>query len=234
MVRVHPNLRIPLLGAMSVLLAGIGAVPAPAQTVVLDEGTFTIFVSGQEVGTETFTIRRQGSEPEATFLANAVVTMEGVDGSQMRPTLQAGSDRAPIVYENPIEDGDISMVGIRNMGRRFVATISSVAGERERELRAEQGSRLLDRWVAHHHWFLEGTAEGTSIPVLIPRTGEQVTLTVGPVTSEPLQVGGQRVQARRMRLTGDPETRDVWFDEQGRVLQVEVPGRDYRAVRQSL
>lgn len=229
--RIH---RPTLLWAAAGFLAAGTAAPSAAQTVVVDEGTFTLFVSGQEVGSETFTIRRQGSGEDATFLANAVVTMSGAAGSEMRPTLRTGSDRSPVVYENAIEDGDVSMVGIRNMGRRFVATISSTAGQQERELRAQQGSRLLDRWVAHQHWFLEGVTEGQTIPVLVPRTGDQVTLTVVSVATEPLDVGGRRVQARRVRLTGGAEDRDVWFDDQGRVLQVEVPGQEYRAVRRNL
>lgn len=234
MKRASSTLRTSLLAAALGLAAAGGPPAAPAQTVVLDEGTFTVFVSDREVGTETFTIRRQGSGEDATILANAVVTMDGPAGSQMRPTLRTASDRSPAVYENPIEDGDVSMVEILNMGRRFVATISSTAGQQERELRARQGSRLLDRWVAHHHWFLGQMSEGTTIPVLIPRIGEQVTLTVASVGTESLAVDGRRVQARRVHLTGGDETRDVWFDDEGRVLQVEVPAQSYRAVRREL
>lgn len=226
----------PVLALAAALLLPVldGPNPVSAQTVVLDEGTFTIFLSGEEVGTETFTIRRRGSGAEATFLANAVVTLEGADGSQMRPTLQTENDLSPVAYENVIEGGDVSSVSIRNMGRRFVARISSSAGDRERELRAEPSARLLDRGVAHQYWFLAGATEreGVTIPVLLPRTGDQISLRVQSVTTEALDVGGQRVQARHVRLAQGSDTRDVWFDDQGRVLRVEIPGEGFRAVRQ--
>ena len=41
------------------------ATPLAAQTVVLDEGTFRLQVAGKEVGTETFTIRQNGTGDNA-------------------------------------------------------------------------------------------------------------------------------------------------------------------------
>lgn len=234
MWRTRPVPRILPLPAALVLAAGVGFVPAGAQTAVIDEGVFTVYVAGRQVGNEAFTIRRQGSGGGATYLANAVVGIEGAEAFEMRPTLRADSDRTPALYENPIQDGDISRVEVRNMGRRYVAAIRSEAGERVRELRAEQGTRLLDPWVAHHHWFLGEVTEGQSIPVLVPRTGEQVRLTVASVATGPFKLAGRTVEARRVSLVGSGRDRIVWFDEQGRVLQVEVEGEEYRAVRQDL
>jgi hypothetical protein len=55
------------------------------------------------------------------------------------------------------------------------------------------------------------------------------------VGEEEIRVGGILVQnARRFHLAGGEHPRDVWFDDQGRVLRLEVPSLGYVAERESL
>lgn len=225
-----------LLLLPALLLAAAGAGELRGQNVILDEGTFSLYLDGEEAGSETFAIRRQGTGAEASLLANATIVLRTSDGTvRMRPYLKAGPDRAPLLYESALEGTEVSMVMVSSTGRHFVARIRSEAGERERELRARDGSVFLDREVAHHHYFLGGLAErpGARIPTVEPRTGAQSELTVESVTSETIRIGGTSVEARRVDFAGGEAGRVVWFDEQGRVLRVDIPSRGYRAVRQS-
>ena len=204
------------------------------QSILLDEGTFTLFIGGEEVGTETFEIRRRGNGPDATILANGVVTMEGPRGpTQMWPILRASASREPLLYENRLEGGEISQVVVTSRGRHFIAEIRSSEGERERELRAQEGAVILDDGVAHHYFFVATRTEreGATLPIVIPRTGRQLRFEVTSVTVVDFPMGRGQIQARRVRLVSGDDTRDVWFDGQGRVLQVDIPGLDYRAVR---
>lgn len=219
------------LVAGALLLAGTA--PAGAQNVTLDEGTFVVYLDGREAGTETFSIRRMGSGTDAKVLANAVVDL---GTTEMRPVLETGADMAPVLYQNKIAGGEDTEVAVSAAGRRFVARIRSAAGERERELRAQQGAVFLDNNVAHQYYFLSEVVDrqGAVVPVVVPRTGEQVSLTVAEVGTETLSIGGQQVPARRVRLEGGGQEHTVWFDAQGRVLRVLIPATRYRAERQSV
>lgn len=230
-----PSPRHPVVAFMAAL-AFVVPSPAQAQNVVLDEGTFTVFLDGEEAGVETFAIRRLGSGSSASLLANGVVRLERGDAvSEMRPVLKTGTDRTPLQYENMIEGAEVSSVLVSATERHYVATIRSAAGQREKELRARDQAVFLDRFVAHHYYFVGPRAdqEGREFPVVIPRTGEQATMTVTSVTPETFQLSTERLDARRVELRVDGATHTVWFDDQGRVLQVQIPALGYRAVRES-
>lgn len=228
--------RIPPLATGAVLAFTAASAPElSGQSILLDEGTFTLYIGGEEVGTETFEIRRRGNGPDATIFANGVVTMEGPRGpTQMWPILSATANREPLRYENRLEGGEISQLVVTSRGRHFIAEIRSAEGDRERELRAPEGAVILDEWVAHHYFFLATRTEpvGTIVPVVIPRMARQLNFQVTSVDMVEFPMERGQIWSRRVRLVSGDDTRDVWFDGQGRVLQVDIPRLDYRAVRQ--
>jgi len=233
MARVQSLRSTALEAVIFTLLALTDPSVARAQIVVLDEGTFEIFVGGKQVGTEEFTIRREGSGADAVVLANATVSLDGDHRSVMRPLVKAGLDRSPIEFTNTIEGSEVLAVSLNHMGRHFRVLVSSQAGEREREVPARPGTVLLEQDVAHHYWFLAPMAEreGVGLATVVPRTGEQIRLQVASVAADAVIVGGERVEARKVVLTAGSDSRSVWFDGQGRVLRVEIPATGYRAVR---
>ncbi|HZD06304.1 MAG TPA: DUF6134 family protein [Longimicrobiales bacterium] len=236
MIESRPRLRFLALAAASAAAVAAHPGAGAAQSVVLDEGTFTVFLADREAGTESFAIRREGAGADATLVADAVVSLGGAHASEMRSALRTRGDRSLLVYQNEIEGADVTFVSLDASGRHLVARIRSTAGERERELRSREGMVLLDRWVAHQYWFLAARTdrEGMVIPVVDPHTGREIRMEVASVAAETVEVGAQRVQARHVRLVSGSDSRDVWFDGQGRVLRVEVPAQEYRAVRQAL
>jgi hypothetical protein len=108
---------------------------------------------------------------------------------------------------------------------RFSARVRTPGGESAKEYIVSDGAIILDDEVFHQYYFLGMTARTGSVPVVIPRRNEQVTMRVAAGGSESVEVGGTRVTARHLEIK-DPggATRDVWLDSQGRVLKVTING----------
>jgi len=206
------------------LLVGPAARGA-AQTVTVDEGEFRLLEQGREVGTETFTIRQNGTGPTAVIIASARVTP--VTGSGVDARVQvAGGTLRPAAYDIVASSPRDPTIHGQVVGRRVTATIRSAAGENVREYLVSEGAILAEPAVAHHHWFVaqRALAGTTRVPLIIPSESRQVfaALAVDPV--QPITVAGERLDARRVivRPEGSPE-RLVWIDNSGRILRLEIP-----------
>jgi len=224
------------LGVLGLLAGLAGALPA--QTVTLDEGTFRLMVGGQEAGTENFTIRRNGGGESAVVIATGQVVLDaGRGGQQINADLQvAGPALRPAAYQVKVEGQDAQQIAGRVAGGRFSARIVSSSGEMMREYLASDGAVVADEGVAHHYYFVAqrvGSA-GARVPIIIPRENRQVSAQVSASTKVAINIGGRSVQASRFSVTiaGAPE-RQVWVDDQGRVLRLEIPARNYVAERTS-
>lgn len=224
------------------LAAGLAPLPlaAPAlsaQGVVVDEGTFAISIAGTAVGTETFVIRRPGVGRDDALFANGVVSLTLPDGRQeTRPLLHAEPpDGIAVRYQVSANGPDAIEVQVARSGRRYLATIRSAAGAEDREFQAHPDTRILERAVAHHYYFLRDVRPERDVHTLEPRTRTQSVLTSGPSVQETLRLGPNEVQARRVAFMSDKgEERTVWYDRQGRVLKVEIPAIEYVAERTDL
>jgi hypothetical protein len=225
--------RIRTLGLLLPALAA--AAPLAAQTV--DQGTFRVFVEGREVGTEQFTITQTGSGASATTMATGTVDLRLPSGSlRLAPRLRAvGVAADPVQYQVDVSgDSPQRIVGTIG-GGRVSAKIVTGAGEQLREYVASAGAVVLDDAVAHHFYFLAQRTHAGRVPVIIPRESRQVMATVTSRGEEPVEVAG--TTARLAHLVVQPqggEQADVWVDDLNRVIRVDVPGRQYRAVRTAL
>ena len=186
-----------------------------AQSAVVDQGTFSVSVSGEVIGREEFSIRRAGLGRSAAYIASGAVTLL-LDGEsqELRPLLSAHApEGATDGYQLKVTGMDASEIVINLVGPRFVSSFRSAAGEEEREFSARTHTRIVEQFVAHHYYFLANVSEGTQ---------------------EELRLGQNRVEARRVVFQDGDHERIVWFDRQGRVLRVEIPGLEYVAERQDL
>jgi hypothetical protein len=223
--------------ALAILVSGTHVT---AQTVTLDEGTFRLTVSGQEVGSETFSVRQTGTGENAVIVANGRVALDSERGGQeLSASLEvAGAALRPAAYQVNVQGGESQKIAGRVVGGRFTARIVSPAGEMMREYLASDGAVLIDEGVAHHYYFLARRLDNEStmrIAVIVPRLSKQLTAEVTARGSEPIEIAGKSTQARHLVVTipGSPE-RHVWTDAAGRVLRLEIPGRNYLAQRTSL
>lgn len=231
------------MGAMRISLvvsAVLLAVSAPAtvrgQGIVVDEGRFQITISGRAVGTEDFSIRRAGIGRDDAFFANAVISQgTSAERQEISPLLRATPPDGVIAgYQVKVTGHDALDFQMTRVGNRYVAVARSPGGDEEREFPARDTSRILDRDVAHHYYFLRDAREGARLHVIEPRTRTQTTLVVERRSDEEILLGGRNTPARRLEFTVDGQVRIAWYDRLGRVLRVEIPALGYVAERQDL
>jgi hypothetical protein len=226
-------MRLELSFALVVAAALVAPPPAVAQGIVVDQGRFAVSIRGASAGTEDFSIRRAGLGREEAFFANASValTREGL-AQEIRPLLRATPPEGVAnEYQVEVVGADALELGLRRIGRRFVATIHSEAGEEQREFPAEPETWILEADVAHLYYFLRNASEGSVTPVVVPRARVRIELTAGPSRNEELRLGSTALAARRVEFSSSEDRRIVWFDPSGRVLRVEIPATGYVAER---
>ncbi len=220
-----------------VLLVGGMAAVATAQTGAEDEGTFEILVNGRPVGTEQFSIRQTGVGDGATFVASGHVQVLLATGNLDLTTAlrTAGFEAAPVAYEvTAAGDAARRIVGTVGNGR-FSAQILTPAGEQFREYVASAGAIVLDEGVAHHYYFLARRTRSGQIPILIPRENRQVMANVTDRGEEQMTVRGTRISLYHLVISpAGGDERHVWVDTLGRVIRVEIPDRNYVALRTEL
>jgi hypothetical protein len=219
------------------VLVALGlALPASAQTVTIDEGTFRVQVGGREVGVETFSIRQNGTGADAVVIAQGRVALP--EAAEVLANVQfGGTVLRPVAYDVELRGADARRIRAAITGSRASARTVSAGGETMKEYLVSDGAVLLDEGVAHHYYFLARRAAGgaTRIPVIIPRENRQVQATVSAAGEESVTIAGSSVRARKLtvQLPGG-DARTVWVDGEGRVLKVEVPAKNYVAVRSAL
>ena len=211
----------------------LAAAPLAAQ----DAGTFRVFVEGREVGTEEFTIQQGGSGAGAIYNATGRVNLRLSSGSlQLTSRLRAGGVQAdPTQYEVNV-GGDAPRRIVGNIGQgRFSAKIVTPSGEQLREFVASSGAVVLDEGLAHHYYFLAQRTHSGRVPVLIPRENRQLVATVSSRGEENVDVGGRSASLFHLVVQAQgTDEQHVWVDALNRVIKVEIPGRQYMAVRTEL
>jgi hypothetical protein len=210
-----------------------------AQNVALDEGAFRVSIDGQVVGREEFSIRRAGVGRQARVVLRGTVQLDAADGERsLAPALEAGGPELTVMaYQMKVSGSVTSDIYVSRVDQRFLAKVVSQEGEQLREFRAGPGSILLDHEVAHHFFLLTPYLEeesAVSLTILAPRAGRQTRMTLTQLGRQEIRVGARLVNARRYRLEAGDRASEVWYDDQGRVLRVEVPSVGYLADREIL
>jgi len=216
----------------------LAPLPGRAQG-LLDHGSFRLTLAGQEVGTETFTIRQDGTGAAAVTVAQATVAL---DTGRVAQELTSWLRLSPLAartaeYRLNVQGSAQQQITGTIAGGRFSARIVSPAGEMMREYLASNDAVVVDDGLVHQYYFLAQRAGSatTRVPLLIPRESRQVLATVAAGGSEPIEIGGHRVDARLLRVSGAglPE-RQLWVDARGRVLRLAIPSRGFVATRTAL
>jgi hypothetical protein len=219
-------------------LVGLGsALPAAAQTGASDAGTFLISVGGRQVGTEEFNIVQTGVGTNSEIVATGRVRVQLPTGTvELTPRLRAtGFQATPVSY-------DVTVGG--NSPRRVIATVANgrvsartltAAGEQMREYLASPNAIVLDDGIAHQYYFLARRLRNGQVPIIIPRENRQEMATVKGLGEEQVQIGDRTVSLFHLVVTptGGDE-RHVWVDALGRVIKVQIPARNYVAVRSEI
>jgi len=216
-----------------VALAGaIIASPLSAQVATLDEGSFTITVSGERVGREDFRIR---STPGAA--GPEIVATANVSYSTRRVLAQMRADSAgvPSRYVVEVKEGQSTEERVDGsvFRGRVSARLKTSRGESANEFVASPGALVIDDDVFHQYYFITRRQSPVGpVPVIVPRRNTQVTMRVAAAGTEKLTIGGSTLDARRFTVA-DPGgiDREVWAASSGRLLKVAIPSRGVVALR---
>ena len=221
---------------LAAALAVLGGTTAAAQVTPVDEGSFTVTRGAASLGSEEFRIVRQ-SGGGAAYVARATAAY---GDRRVSPILQTDADGLPVRYQVEVRRGGLveERVSGQAAGAHFRAQTQGDAGEAAREFLLAPGMVLLDADLYHQYYFLVRRADAagasTRVPILSPQRGHQTPLSVTHAGAERVTVGGETVAARHYVVTGAAGRRDVWTDEQGRVLRVVVPADGVEAVRSAV
>ncbi|MFH1764943.1 MAG: hypothetical protein ABIF09_12210 [Gemmatimonadota bacterium] len=210
------------------------------QNVSVDENAFRIYVGGEVIGREEFSIRQIGPGGQQRIILRGSVELNLPEGRiNLAPAMDVqGRTLAVSDYQIKVSGTETTDIFVSVSGDRYLARVVSSSGEQLREFRAGPGSVLLDEGVVHHHYLLNSfldEASAVSLTVLTPRAGQQQRMTLSLVGEEEIRVGGILVpDARRFHMDGGDHPRDIWFDSRGRVLRLEIPSKRLVAERETL
>lgn len=218
--------------ACSLALGAPVNTPVHAQGVrTLDQGSFTITVGGQRVGREDFSIVGTPGASGIEYVAKGTVAFAD---RRLNPALRSDSTGAPSNYQIEIKGtttGSERWSGTIARGR-VSANIKSARGESAREYIVTDGAIILDDDVFHQYYFLAKRSNAPSLAIVIPRRNAQLVVRLTAAGNERITIGSGELDAKHIVLT-EPggTTRDIWVDDQGRVLKVAIPSRNLVATR---
>jgi hypothetical protein len=213
---------------LAVLLAGrAGAQPA-APGVIVDQGSFTIAISGPaaEAGRETFAIRRApgGYQASGTVL---------FADRRLSPSLTTDLTGAPVSYTLDARTGPGRLEQVSVVRDRGFFTLRARSPDHEsvREL-PELGTLIVDDEIVHQYYFLMlGHREGT-VSVVVPQRRVVLPMRIERLGPDSVRIGGREIAAERVRVGSDSDGECfVWVDAAGRVLQLARPDQHLTAVR---
>jgi hypothetical protein len=218
--------------------AGIGrATRHIAQPERLDVGSFTIFVHGQRVGREQFSMLRTSASDGVVFELRS----ESASGDR-RTAVRLETDSAGTPVRYSVEERQGAVLSLRLGGQRVrgrFATLSrSATGESAREyLLAADALVLEDEGLLQYALFVRrpiATLDSARrVNVLTPIANRQSVATlILESKADTVAIAGSKRQANRWKLlTATDEVRLVWADADGRLLRIHIPSRGLDAIR---
>lgn len=228
-MKISPRIQI-----FAAAMALAAALPTGAQIVPVDDAVFVLSRNGATVGEEHVTLHRMGLGQDARFIGQSEVRLR--DGTEMRPRLEASPDMRATTYQNKFTGAEAGEVILSRAGRRLIARVQTASGEAQREFRVTGSTVVLEPEVVLLYYFLRPWTDtpGAEVTVLEPRAGGQTRFTLDPVGTEEIRIGRLTVSTVRLRLHAGDDVRDIWFDDEGRVIRLEIPSSGFRAERRGL
>lgn len=248
------DLRIFRMAALLVaaaLVAEAGAVDkknqakaSPAQTV--DSGSFGIFVKGQRVATETFSILQQGN---SSIIKSQLKQAEGADPVSQKSDLEINATGELVRYEWSQSSGGSLTVAPNNEFLLEKITTPSSSKPVERPFLMPHTSAILDNNFFVHRevlvWRYLAAAckpEGGGFKcqqdpgdfgVLVPQDEASEHVRMELVGKEKIQVRGTDRELMRLNLKGDDFSWALWVDELDhfKLIRVAIPADNTDIVR---
>ena len=212
----------------------------------VDSGSFGIFIKGQRVATETFTIHQQA---DVSNIKSQLKETVGSDPATQKSSLEVGSNGQLIRYEWSQSSG-ASLTVLPN-NEFLIEKISTPTSAKpvEQPFLMPSTSVILDNNFFVHREVLvwrylasackpEGggskcSREPGDFGVLVPQDHTSIHVRIELVGKEKIQVQGAERDMMRLNLKGDDFDWALWVDEQDhfKLMKVAIPADNTEVVR---
>ena len=205
---------------------------APAQVVVLDEGSFTLYRSGERIGREDFSIRTAPGPDGRVLVAQATIA---TGDRRVAPGINADTSGFPTRYQREVRKAGevIERYQGQAVRGRFSSQLLLPEGESAREFRLPPGTVVADDDIVHQLWMVARRGAGSTVPVLVPRRNVVEPVRVELGGTERLSIDLRQFETTRLiiRTLSTGETREVWLGSDGRILKAAIPALGIVALR---
>jgi hypothetical protein len=198
--------------------------------VAIDEGILVIRSDTVEVARESFRLSRgRLSRGEAGWtLATTVRYDRARPVIVLAPILEVTSDTMPATLQYDVADPRQPSRILGELGRgRFTVRLVARATERAREFATGPRTAVLDDSVFAPFVFAawQASASPTALTAIFPRALRRETVQIRDLGLSSTTLNHDPARLRHVTWTGEQGTIDLWLDESGRLMKVEIPAR---------
>jgi hypothetical protein len=222
--------RLPLhLQALLTAALAAGPLAAP-QGPVLDEGSFSISQGGVQVGREVFTIRRGSpSAPDGFTISTSASYPATGPRVRLSPVVELGPDSLPRQMQFDVFGGGQRRIYLQFGPHRVTLRVVHPGGESARELPRVRREILVDDSVFALYALLpRATAD---LGALAARTGDRSAAQIIDRGEQHTTLQGAARTLHHIVLRVGEQSRDLWYDAQGRLMRVDIPATGLVAER---
>lgn len=198
------------------------------------QGVLVVRNDTVEVARETFRLTSSPSRGDTSWTLTTTIRYDRVRPIvALSPVLVVDGDSQPRTLQYEVADARGRRTILAQLGRaRLTVRELSPGIERAREYPASGRTVILDDSVfalyAVAAWF--AAPQGASVNAVFPRQGRRESLTVRDEGMQATTVNHDPARLRRVTIRGaGTDQVDVWLDEAGRPVKVEVPSRRLQA-----
>jgi hypothetical protein len=220
--------------------------PKPASPQVVDSGSFGVFIKGQRVVTETFSIQQLNGN---SVIKSQLKQSAGADVISQRSDLEITSSGELLRYEWSQDSGGSLTVLPNNDFLIEKITVSGSAKPAEQPFLMPSSTMILDNNFFIHRAVLiwryltaDCKAEGGNLKcqqdpaefgVLVPQDRNSLRIRLELVGREKVTVRGVERDLLRLNLTGENFAWNMWVDpqDQFKLIRVAIPADDTEVVR---
>lgn len=242
--RAAISVALPLTLA-SVVMAGDKKNQSKPGAETIDAGSFGVFVKGQRVATETFTIQQQAN----TSTIQSQLKETGADPASQRSNLEITGNGELLRYEwNQSSGASLIVLPNNEFLIEKISTASSTKPAEQPFLMPNTSAILDNNFFVHREvliWrFLAAACkpEGSGFKcqkdpgdfgVLVPQDRTSMHVRMELVGKEKVQVRGVDRDLMRLNLKGDEFDWALWVDEQDhfKLIRVAIPADNTEVVR---
>ena len=212
----------------------------------IDSGSFGVFVDGNRVATETFTVQQQNSASVVKSLLKATV---GADPVVQKSDLEITSSGELLRYEwSQVSGGSLTVMPNNDFLIEKITTPTSTKPAEQPFLMPSTSAILDNNFFVHREvlaWrFLSGACktEGGSLKcqqapsdfgVLVPQDRTSIHVQMELVGKEKVTIRGTERELLRLNLKGDNFQWSLWLDDrdQFKLMRVAIPADKTEVVR---